>query len=344
MNYSLADHASFVAYTTQSVAPNAQLYAAHATSGTLEPIEWLIDQGVNVINISLGVGYPTTNEYGTVAKWLDHIALDHYVSIVISAGNEADTNPGEVYEGKTSYNAIVVGSVDVNGQIANSSSYTYMTFEEGSRPDISAPGVDIQPEGMSWAVSGTSLAAPMVTGAVAILCQQDSVLLYYPDAVKAILATNVSASFDRYVTWPLNSTNGYERYGAGILDCLNVYNSLSAEQYYIDGGFDPNTLNARQTFTVELEAGTTARFAIANLRDASVDHSTNTATATTAPKIKLSVLRGSTYYVQTATTYLGNLKIVEFTPTVSGTYTVCIDNLRSISTEAWYSVAWCQID
>ena len=280
VNYLYAGHASFVAYTAKSVAPDAQLYAAHATSGYIPAIEWLIDQGVNVINISMSISYEdengnaVTNIYDSNTAWFDHIALNHLVSIVFSVGNNGVSAPGEVFVGNLSYNAIVVGAVDVNGAIYSKSSYTHITFAEGSRPDISAPGVNIQPEGMSYSVDGTSLAAPMVTGAVALLLQQKPNLTHYPDTIKAILAANVSTSFNRYVTWPLNSTNGYERYGAGILDCLNVYNAMLSTQYNNDGGFNANTSGARESFTIDLEAGKPVRIVVVALRDAIYNHST----------------------------------------------------------------------
>lgn len=232
------------------------------------------------------------------------------------------------------------------------SSYTYMTFSEGSRPDISAPGVNIKPEGFPYAANGTSISAPQVAGTVALMCQQDAELLMYPETVKSLLASSVSDYFNTntvdktFTTSSVNDTNPFTQYGAGILDCLSVSKAIENTQYIYCEYFGLNnngvTTNGQtKVYQINLQAGQPTRIALSYLRYAQYNHSSDTLTSYTAPNVGFAVQRNGVYYAQTSS-YTGNLKIIEFTPPTSGTYTIMVINNRSISTDTWFSFAWYQ--
>ena len=74
-------HAESTTKTLASVAPNANYYFIGNTGSPnmRENIEWLLDQNVDIINISMSLGDGSRNQYGNTAKYMDHVAYIHYV-------------------------------------------------------------------------------------------------------------------------------------------------------------------------------------------------------------------------------------------------------------------------
>ncbi|HAC65499.1 MAG TPA: peptidase S8 [Cyanothece sp. UBA12306] len=122
-------------------------------------IKWAIDQGADVINMSLGIQH--------TGGGLPHLDVVEYakrrgVTIVAASGN--DGREKFYYPGALPY-VIAVGAVDGLGNIANFSTY-------GKQVDLVAPGTNIYSTYLNndYAFStGTSHASPFVAGAVAML-------------------------------------------------------------------------------------------------------------------------------------------------------------------------------
>ena len=84
--------------TIEGIVPDAELYCASTYGCTIyESIEWLITNGVNIINASCELGADGMNTYGSVAKWIDHIAVNHDIHFVKSAGNKEATGITSVH-------------------------------------------------------------------------------------------------------------------------------------------------------------------------------------------------------------------------------------------------------
>ena len=95
-----SSHATTVYTIMNMVAPDATYYATGllkenemgaTKTRMVEQIEWLLDQGVNIINMSA-----TTSEvewldsYTELTRWVDHIAYNHDVHFVQASGNNMD--------------------------------------------------------------------------------------------------------------------------------------------------------------------------------------------------------------------------------------------------------------
>ena len=89
-------HADNVYKIMSSVAPDATyygvgLYESNTSSvegDFYERVEWLLDQGVNVINMSAGyISESGMNQYTSRARWVDHIAFNHDVHFIFASGN-----------------------------------------------------------------------------------------------------------------------------------------------------------------------------------------------------------------------------------------------------------------
>jgi type VII secretion-associated serine protease mycosin len=133
-------------------------------------IRWAVDVGhANVLNLSL-----TTTPTPQLESAIRY-ALDRNVVVVAAAGNEGDSQPGQLTY-PAAYNGVVaVAGVDTNDQHVQTSS-------PGNYVDIAAPGIRIAgpaPAGGGYVFSeegGTSFAAAYVSGVAALLLGHDHTL------------------------------------------------------------------------------------------------------------------------------------------------------------------------
>ncbi|MBM0232701.1 S8 family serine peptidase [Micromonospora sp. STR1_7] len=150
-------------------------------SAILAGMQWAaVDQHADVINMSLGGG--DTPEVDPLEAAVGSLTAQTGALFVLSAGN--DGTDGSVGSPGSADAALTVGAVDRDDALADFSSRGPRVGDGGLKPDLTAPGVEIvaaradgteigEPVGEGYvALSGTSMAAPHVTGAVALLAQQ----------------------------------------------------------------------------------------------------------------------------------------------------------------------------
>jgi len=122
-------------------------------------IKWAVDNGANVINMSLGIKHSGGGlPHQDVIKY----ALSKNVTVVAASGN--DGSPERYYPGALD-GVIAVGAVDSEGKVAGFTSY-------GANIFVVAPGTNIYSSfahGGYAHASGTSQASPFVASAVGLL-------------------------------------------------------------------------------------------------------------------------------------------------------------------------------
>ncbi|MDQ6830387.1 MAG: S8 family peptidase [Gemmatimonadota bacterium] len=170
-------------------------------------IRYAVDNGASVINMSFGKGYsPYKGVVDDAVKYADA----HGALLVHAAGNEgadlavSKNFPTPVFQGGgRAQNWIEVGASSWKGLDSLATSFSNYGKE---LVDVFAPGEDILstvPGGGFERESGTSMAAPVVTGLAAML------MSYYPNLtaaeVKRIILASVTKHGDQMVVKPGSS-------------------------------------------------------------------------------------------------------------------------------------------
>lgn len=309
--------------------PDAKLYAT-AGIDFRSALEVLLDNGVNVINSSLIFGSDGNNNYGDTAKWIDHIVSQHNVTYVGAAGNSGENGVGS---GQMGYNSIAVGCCNNNGTLAGFSSYTN-TDGKNYKPDLVAPGVSFvlsatrdSSTQIPNASSGTSFSSPMVTGAVAQLCQASSSLKLNPRLMKAVLlaGTKITDSMneDEVITQSDGNIALSKLYGSGMLNVINSYALYSARKNYLSGSIASTTNTVTKTMSINASSGKLVRVCAVWDKPNTVSDSHSSGTIT-SPNIDTFMLKVTAPNGSSYTSYYAydNKSIVSFVSSGSGNYTI----------------------
>ncbi len=162
-------HGTAIASLILKVAPNAKIMPLRVlnrhgngdTDDVVSAISWAVNHGADVINISLGT---TANDpaFQAMINW----ASSQGVFVVASAGNadsQSVTYPAAYTS--SSNKVISVGSVNLRNKKSSFSNYS------SNKLDVVVPAEGLLtafPNDESASVSGTSFAAPIVSGTVAL--------------------------------------------------------------------------------------------------------------------------------------------------------------------------------
>jgi subtilisin family serine protease len=184
-------HGTHVASIAAAVGPGANLLSGKVLSDSgfgfdswiIAGMEWAVAEGAEIVNLSLGGG--VTDGTDPLSEAVNRLSAEHGTLFVISAGNDGADYTVSAPGAATA--ALTVGAVDRDERLAEFSSRGPRAIDNAPKPEITAPGVGIvaaRAAGTSMgspvgehhtAASGTSMAAPHVAGAAALLAQA------YPD-------------------------------------------------------------------------------------------------------------------------------------------------------------------
>jgi serine protease AprX len=219
-------------------------------SSVVRGIEWVLGHrtayNIRVLNLSFGA--PATTSYRTdPMSAAIEIAWRRGLVVVVAAGNEGPGRDTVASPGIDPY-AITVGATDDNGTIQRGDDTlapfsSWGSADSNAKPDLVAPGrrivslrvqgsaldllfpdrVVVLPNGSTYLrLSGTSMATPVVAGAVALLLQRRPNLS--PDQVKALLVgTTQPYGQDSGVALPDPTADG-----SGLLDVLTASRSQAS--------------------------------------------------------------------------------------------------------------------
>ncbi|WP_374065101.1 S8 family serine peptidase [Actinokineospora auranticolor] len=210
------------------VAPDARLLVGKVCgswgcpeSAILAGIQWAVDSGVKIINLSLG---------GTDSEAVDPLEeavnrLSDRALFVVAAGNDGGYGAETVSSPASADAALAVGAVDKSDRMASFSGRGPRVGDAGVKPEIVAPGVNITAARSKYSalgkkrdryvsLGGTSMATPHVAGSAALLLQR------HPEWTGQRLKAALVASAKR-----LDGVGAFEQ-GAGRVDVSRAVNQV----------------------------------------------------------------------------------------------------------------------
>lgn len=253
------DHANMMAIIIHSIAPGATILSSDSPGGLSEEINWMIDNNANVINMSFGLADESTNgEYGVWSSYCDYVSRFAWVTFVGSAGNQKN---GNIYITQPNgYNTVTVGAGYTSSGMKDSAC-KFSSYEEKYNielPNIVAPGIGYIIPTYQGLVKGTSEAAALTSGAIAVLMQKKPVIRNSPDSALSILMASAERSRNAVIRQGLD-----ERIGAGA---LNLSNAIVAADNTVRFTRSSDSIgNYVSSKSVYLSSGQSIRVAFASL-------------------------------------------------------------------------------
>ncbi|MQV46317.1 S8 family serine peptidase [Sinorhizobium medicae] len=220
------------------MAPKAKIKAGLVLNGSaggthaqiLAGMEWLINEGVDVISMSLG-GLIMSPEAPSTYTRAILSAVRAGIPVVTAIGNDGSQLTGAP---GNDFMAFSVGAMDHRNRAAGFSGGRTQVIREStffpqdalplvySKPDISAPGVavlsSVPTRDRYRYLNGTSMATPHVAGAIALLLSATTIRNKVPDSQRAFLIQDllIGSAED------LGEAGQNHRFGFGRLDILKA--------------------------------------------------------------------------------------------------------------------------
>ncbi|MBI5936106.1 MAG: S8 family serine peptidase [Chloroflexi bacterium] len=333
--------------TIKGIAPDTRLWMgcgitnADMQTMTNRGLDW----GAETISLSWYSG--SNHAPGALDKFYDRVMFVFHDLVIKSAGNRG-AGDGWVTPPGLGYNTLSVGNYDDKNTVSAlddlmqaDSSWKDPTSARGDRekPEVVAPGTNIKSTTISspWTGdigTGTSYAAPMVTGITALMYQRNPALKAWPESTKAILMA--TANQNKEGDTRLSDVDGAGGVWAPGADTVARNNTIFGGW----GGINytcatPTNLDIA---TIYLYHGFKARIVIV------WDQNTSYPSYALKPSadLDMQIYSPSNTLIASSYGWDNTFEIIEFTPTSSGNYRIHVDFTRCNLSPRYLGWAWSQ--
>ena len=326
----VTDHATAVASViggiNNGIAPDCSIYSVQLVGGDpINEIEWLLDQKVDVINMSYGDSEPN-GIYSNDSAYMDFVANTYKTIFVAAIGNDGFES-NYVANPALGYNVFGVGACDYKSPVPFG--YSPSKVEKGpDKPSITAPGNALTIANLAGTFSGTSFSSAFVTGCVALMLEYRPALKLHPERVYALLTANARTSL---------ITSDYvglrTKAGAGGLSITKVFKNIDNIFY--------GTVTSRTAYekSIELSIDSGHSMQVAAYWLAYADGNANNTKHT---DYDLFLIDSSPSYVLKARSYKNNFEYFEWKCNSSDDYILSFDLAgEMVQSPDQFCVAYC---
>ncbi|MCL6449668.1 MAG: S8 family serine peptidase [Acetobacteraceae bacterium] len=317
--------------------------------------EWALGQGADVLSCSFG--FDTGLTPSSLDRFFDHVIWEHWRLMCKSAGNRgAPGEDGNITSPGLGWNMLTVGGVYDNDTAGwgDDSRYYASSYRDPISPhgDRHKPEVSAVAQGMrstetqsyfnsygTWitrpehAHQGTSYAAPMVAGEVALMISYQNWLRVWPEVLRSMVMA--SATHMVYGTIA-NGNTPHDQEGCGTIVADNAYWDLAAGQ---TAALSSTTSGEfPKIVTIPANAGEKIRVVV-NWDSHTNWHSDPNMDTLTAD-LDLHIYDPNGNWVNASASWDNNYEMVEFVAAMAGNYQARIIAWRYDDGLEYIGVAW----
>ncbi len=313
------DHAENVSAILRAVSPDSYVYCRGGA--VLPSASDLNGSGGNpqVHIVTRSNGSSGSNSYSISDRDWDNLVYNNQVLTFLLAGNNGNSDD-EIWSPGKGLNMVTVGSYDDSIDTISDFSSAQNPQTKNQKPEISAPGVDITAGGHT--MSGTSMATPHAAAFGADLLSAYTWLQLKPAYAKAFMMKGATKTI----------AGGANAVGVGGLDFYDAYyngtstwweGGNSSFDFFDDNDSVPNSgYIEREVFLNSSYNNVRIVFAWLNRGDYTYNNRTNVNPI--GMDMDISVYDPNGNYVAGSWSYNNPYEMVNFNPSMSGTYVVKI--------------------